>query len=245
MNPRGRKSRRTVPRWYMLYGLCIVLLGIAIPHGWQRWQYYQTHESTDDAYVVSDIVPLSLQRLRGYSVLGSSLIQMPRMLIMFVATPIAGRLYNDVDGRLLIGAGVAMMMLGYFDLAHLTPEVGPAKLLPGFLRTGAGMSCMFGTMSAVVMRTVPQPMLTAASGLHTLFHRHSAPNRSWFATRHSDGQCAQKARRHGQSSRNHDGLQRCLLDDGDGLRRGTTVSDNAGRTPIPLRAHSCPTSALR
>jgi hypothetical protein len=64
-----------------------------------------------------------------------------------------------------------MMMLGYFDLAHLTLEVGPAELLPGFLLTGAGMSCMFGTMSAVVMRTVPQPMLTAASGLNTLFRR--------------------------------------------------------------------------
>ncbi len=63
------------------------------------------------------ILALFLQRLRGYSVLDSSLIQMPRMLIMFVVTPIAGRLYNYVDGRLLIGAGVAMMMLGYFDLA--------------------------------------------------------------------------------------------------------------------------------
>jgi DHA2 family multidrug resistance protein len=85
------------------------------------------------------ILPLFLQRLRGYSVLDSSLIQMPRMLIMFVVTPIAGRLYNYVDGRLLIGAGVAMMILGYFDLARLTLEVGPAELLPGFLLTGAGM----------------------------------------------------------------------------------------------------------
>ena len=49
---------------------------------------------------------------------------MPRMLIMFVVTPIAGRLYNYVDGCLLIGAGVAKMMLGYFDLACLTLEVG-------------------------------------------------------------------------------------------------------------------------
>ena len=64
-----------------------------------------------------------------------------------------------------------MMMLGYFDLAHLTLEVVPAELLPGFLLTGAGMSCMLGTMSAVVMRTVPQPMLTAASGMNTLFRR--------------------------------------------------------------------------
>jgi DHA2 family multidrug resistance protein len=39
------------------------------------------------------------------------------------------------------------------------------------LLTGAGMSCMFGTMSAVVMRTVPRPSLTAASGLYTLARR--------------------------------------------------------------------------
>ncbi len=117
------------------------------------------------------ILPLFLQRLRGYSVLDSGLIQMPRMLIMFVVTPIAGRLYNYIDGRLLIGAGVAMMILGYVHLAHLTLEVGLPQLLPGLLLTGAGMSCMFGTMSATVMRTVPRPMLTAASSLYTLFRR--------------------------------------------------------------------------
>jgi DHA2 family multidrug resistance protein len=64
-----------------------------------------------------------------------------------------------------------MMILGYLHLAHLTLEVGLPQLLPGLLLTGAGMSCMFGTMSATVMRTVPKPMLTAASGLYTLFRR--------------------------------------------------------------------------
>jgi len=117
------------------------------------------------------ILPLFLQRLRGYSVFDSGLIQMPRMLIMFVVTPIAGRLYNSVDGRILIGAGAAMMVLGYLDWAHLTLEVGFTQLLPGLLLTGGGMACMFGTMSATVMRTVPKPMLTAASGLYTLFRR--------------------------------------------------------------------------
>jgi len=117
------------------------------------------------------ILPLFLQRLRGYSVLDSGLIQMPRMLIMLVVTPIAGRLYNYIDGRFLIGAGVVLMILGYFHLAHLTLEVGLPQLLPGLLLTGAGMSCMFGTMSATVMRTVPRPMLTAATGLYTLFRR--------------------------------------------------------------------------
>jgi DHA2 family multidrug resistance protein len=117
------------------------------------------------------ILPLFLQRVRGYSVLDSGLMQMPRSLIMFVVTPIAGRLYNRVDSRLMIGAGMVMMLLGYLDLAHLTLNVGLTHLLPGFLLTGAGMSCMFGTMSAVVMRTIPIPLLTAASSLYTLSRR--------------------------------------------------------------------------
>ena len=117
------------------------------------------------------ILPLFLQRLQGYTVLDSGLLQMPRFLIMFVLTPIAGRLYNLVDNRVVIGAGIAMMMLGYMHWAHLTLDVGLAQLLPGMLLTGGGMSFMFGTMSAVVMRTVPVPLLTAASGLYTLVRR--------------------------------------------------------------------------
>ena len=46
---------------YVLYGLLGVLLGVLTLYGWHLWQYYRTHESTDDAYVVSDIVPVSPQ----------------------------------------------------------------------------------------------------------------------------------------------------------------------------------------
>src|SRR5439155_6339567 len=52
--------------------------------------------------------------------------------------------------------------------AHLTREAGQQRLLPGMLLTGAGSACMFGTMSAVVMRTIPHPLLPAAAGLYTL-----------------------------------------------------------------------------
>jgi membrane fusion protein (multidrug efflux system) len=37
----------------------IVCLAAAFPYGLRLWQYYRIHESTDDAYVVGDIVPLS------------------------------------------------------------------------------------------------------------------------------------------------------------------------------------------
>ena len=38
---------------------CIILIGVGTPYGMQLWQYYQTHETTDDAYVIGDIVPIS------------------------------------------------------------------------------------------------------------------------------------------------------------------------------------------
>src|SRR5205807_10595378 len=117
------------------------------------------------------ILPLLLQRQQGYTVLDSGLLQMPRSLIMFVVTPLAGRLYGRMDNRWLIGGGIALMMLGYWDCAHLTLEAGPQRLLPGMLLTGAGSACMFGTMSAVVMRTIPHPLLPAAAGLYTLARR--------------------------------------------------------------------------
>jgi DHA2 family multidrug resistance protein len=117
------------------------------------------------------VLALFLQRLQGYSVMDSGLFQSPRMLIMLIVTPIAGRLYNYMDSRLLISIGIALMMLGYMDMSGLNLEAGLAQLLPSFLLTGAGMSFMFGPMSAVVMRSVPLPSMTAASSLYTLGRR--------------------------------------------------------------------------
>lgn len=49
---RGRKR-------LVFLALFVILLAVAAPYGWQLWEYYRTHESTDDAYVVGDIVPIS------------------------------------------------------------------------------------------------------------------------------------------------------------------------------------------
>ena len=117
------------------------------------------------------VLPLFLQRLQGYSVTDSGLLQLPRTLIMLVVTPIAGRLYNSVDSRLLIGLGVLMMMVGYLNMSGFTLDMGWTHMMTSFLLTGAGMSFMFGPMSAVVMRSVPIRSLTAATSLYTLGRR--------------------------------------------------------------------------
>lgn len=117
------------------------------------------------------IIPLFLQQIRGYSVMDSGIIQMPRMLAMMVIAPVAGRLYGKLDSRILIVIGIAMMMWGYLDMSRFTLEVGWADILPGMLLTGAGMAFTFSIMSATCMQTIPPAMLTAAAGLYTLSRR--------------------------------------------------------------------------
>jgi membrane fusion protein (multidrug efflux system) len=55
-----KRPRRKV----FFYVLLAVSLAVGIPYGLKLWTYYQTHESTDDAYVVGDIVPVS-SRING------------------------------------------------------------------------------------------------------------------------------------------------------------------------------------
>ena len=117
------------------------------------------------------ILPLFLQRLQGYEVFDSGLIQMPRMLAMLVLAPLAGRLYNYVDSRLLLGGSIVLMMIGYFAMARFNLDVGSAEMLPSLLISGAGMAFMFTVLFAAAMRTVPLPKMTAASGLFTLARR--------------------------------------------------------------------------
>src|SRR5438093_7120525 len=59
--PEAQRQRRTLSLRYALYGLLVLLLGLCAPYGWHLWRYYQVHESTDDAYVVGPVVPLSPQ----------------------------------------------------------------------------------------------------------------------------------------------------------------------------------------
>ena len=77
------------------------------------------------------IIPLFLQQVRGYTVLDSGIIQMPRMLVVVLVAPIAGKVYGRLDSRLLAFFGTAIMMAGYLDMSRFTLEVGWERMLPG------------------------------------------------------------------------------------------------------------------
>ncbi len=114
------------------------------------------------------LLPLFLQELLGYPAMTSGLALMPRSLAMAVCMPIAGRMYNRLGPRVLVGAGLAVSAFSFWDLAHLTADIGFWDLVMPQIWQGVGFSLLFVALSTAALATIPNPKMTAASGLYNV-----------------------------------------------------------------------------
>jgi DHA2 family multidrug resistance protein len=117
------------------------------------------------------LLPLFLQKLRGYSVLDSGLVLVPQVLTTALLAPVAGRLAAYVGPRVLIGSSMLMLVVGFFDMAQLSLEGGGRRLLPALLLTGAGSAVLLTVLNTTAVRTVPVSLMTAASSLFLMVRR--------------------------------------------------------------------------
>jgi DHA2 family multidrug resistance protein len=114
------------------------------------------------------LLPLFLQNLLGYSATDSGLAMMPRSLAMAVLMPISGRLYNRLGARKLVGAGLVVSAFGFWDLSHLTLEVGYWDLFFPQMWQGVGFSLIFVALSTAALASIDKPHMTAAAGLYNV-----------------------------------------------------------------------------
>jgi DHA2 family multidrug resistance protein len=117
------------------------------------------------------LLPLFLQKLRGYPVLASGFVLLPQGLATGLLSPLVGRLAAWVGARLLIICGMLLLLLGFFDLARLSLEAHGGRLLVSLLLTGAGSAIMLTVLTATAVRTVPLPLMTAASSIFLMIRR--------------------------------------------------------------------------
>ncbi len=114
------------------------------------------------------ILPLFLQQLLGYPALDSGLALIPRSVAMLVIMPLAGRIYNRVGPRLMIGAGLLLNAVSFYQLSILSLSIGFWDiLLPQFLQ-GVGFALIFVSLSTAALSTIEKQMLTAAAGLYNV-----------------------------------------------------------------------------
>jgi MFS transporter, DHA2 family, multidrug resistance protein len=119
-------------------------------------------------YAALFLLPLFLQSLLGYTAMESGLVLMPRGLAMAVVMPIAGRAYNRIGPRVLVGVGLIVSAYSFYALTHLTSVVGFWDLFWPQMWQGVGFGLIFVALSTAALATVENARMTSAAGLYNV-----------------------------------------------------------------------------
>lgn len=114
------------------------------------------------------LLPIFMQDLLGFSAVQSGMALMPRVMIMMIAVPIVGRVYNLVPPRALIVVGVLLIALSSWQLSHLTLQSGSRNVVLPLLPQGIGFACLFVPLTTVALSNIPRHLLADATGLNSL-----------------------------------------------------------------------------
>ncbi len=114
------------------------------------------------------LLPMFLQQLLGYPALDSGFIQMPRSIAMAIAMPLGGKLYNRLGPRALIGSGLIVTAVSFYQLSRLSLNMGYFDVFFPQLLQGAGFGLIFVALSTAALSTIEKSRLTSAAGLYNV-----------------------------------------------------------------------------
>jgi DHA2 family multidrug resistance protein len=114
------------------------------------------------------LLPVFLQNLLGFPALKSGVAMLPRSLASAVIGPIGGWLYNRIGPRVLVFVGLTLNAYSFWQLSHLTSQVGAWDIFWPQVWSGAGISILFVAIATAALSTIPKPKMTAATGLYNV-----------------------------------------------------------------------------
>jgi EmrB/QacA subfamily drug resistance transporter len=118
------------------------------------------------------LIAVFLQQVAGYSATAAGLALMPLTLLMFVLSPVAGRLAGRWGARWFMTAGPVLAAAGLALMATLDADIGYARdLLPGVLLLGLGLSTTVAPLTAAVLGGVDERHAGVGSAINNAVAR--------------------------------------------------------------------------
>jgi DHA2 family multidrug resistance protein len=114
------------------------------------------------------LLPIFMQELLGFTATQSGLALTPRVVVMVLAMPIVGKVYDKIDPRWVIAFGVVLVALGSWDMSHLTLESGTRDIVWALVVQGAGFACLFVPLTTVALSKIPRYLMQDATGMNSL-----------------------------------------------------------------------------
>src|SRR5271157_5218375 len=116
-------------------------------------------------YITIAILPLYYQEILGYTAFTAGLVVGPRGIGSFIGSPIIGFLGSRIDNRKLLCAGFLGFAVCSFIFGTVDLSIGPFTLLLPIMLTGFALSFVFVSLSTMMMATITNKNMGAATGL--------------------------------------------------------------------------------
>ena len=110
------------------------------------------------------LVSLYLQYLKGYSASTTGLIMMTQALVMAIFSPIAGKLSDRIEPRILSSFGIALTVIGLLLLASMNANSSDFSLILALIFTGAGFGLFSSPNTNAIMSAVEKSQYGVAAG---------------------------------------------------------------------------------
>ncbi len=114
---------------------------------------------------LSVYLPIFLQNVLGFSTFVAGLATLPATLLLFLAAPRAGKLYDKAGARLLLTLGTSGTALSFLWLSLVAfPAQSYLLMLPALLLCGCGIACATGPALTDAMNATPLTMRGQTAG---------------------------------------------------------------------------------
>jgi DHA2 family multidrug resistance protein len=120
---------------------------------------------------ITFLLPVFMQELLGFTAMESGLALMPRSLVMIVAMPVVGRLYNRVSPRLFVGFGICLFAATAWQMSRYTLDTSAGGIVGTLALQGVAFACLFIPLTTVALSTIPRAKLADATGLNSLLRQ--------------------------------------------------------------------------
>lgn len=111
------------------------------------------------------LVPLFLQRVRGYGAFDTGLTLMAQALAAAVFMPIGGRLFDRIGARPLVVVGLTIVGIATFLLTRIGGTTRGWDLVVPLAMRGAGMSLMMMSLNTHLINAAPRNLVSRVTSL--------------------------------------------------------------------------------
>lgn len=114
------------------------------------------------------LMPLMMQGVLGYPVLHAGLLSTPRGMLMLVLLPFMGKLDAIVDRRILMSAGLAILVVSFWWMARFDLSMSGREIVYATMLQGLGQALLFVPLSTFGFSTIRQELRPEASSFSIL-----------------------------------------------------------------------------